>query len=414
MKKNGNKPNGYIIGLTMHSYATFFHRKPLPLPQKTGKTTNMAENLLGKYVWLMDVLLRYKRLTFQEINNLWQRSELGSGDELPLRTFHNHRKAIKDIFDVYIECNRNDGHHYYIDEPERIKNNHLRNWLVSSYATLNQIQADNKLENRILFENIPSGQTWLTTLAEAMRYNKVLNITHQGFGKPEAHTFEIEPYALKVVKRRWYVVARNPYYSEKNKEKKIKPGDVYLVYALDRISDIQDTGKTFKMKKDFDIDQFFEGCCGVITSDEPVQRIVIAAYEGFADYLRTLPLHESQQEIGGDENARLFEYYLKPTLDFYLSVLAHGDQIEVLEPEPVRKKCAAKSISSCLSIRKRPEIQTKDKTARSPARHPTCRPITPEQTADEKLSAYVKTKHPQHHCRWKQAAQPADENSSEL
>ena len=139
---------------------------------------------------------------------------------------------------------------------------HLRNWLISSYATLNQIQADNKLENRILFENIPSGQTWLTTLAEAMRYNKVLNITHQGFGKPEAHTFEIEPYALKVVKRRWYVVARNPYYSEKNKEKKIKPGDVYLVYALDRISDIQDTGKTFKMKKDFDIDQFFEGCCG--------------------------------------------------------------------------------------------------------------------------------------------------------
>lgn len=319
------------------------------MPQKTGKTTNMAENLLGKYVWLMDILLRYKRLTFQEINNLWQRSESGSGDELPLRTFHNHRKAIKDIFDVYIECNRNDGYHYYIDEPERIKNNNLRSWLISSYATLNQIQADNKLENRILFENIPSGQTWLTTLAEAMRHNKVLNITHQGFGKPEAHTFEIEPYALKVVKRRWYVVARNPYYSEKNKEKKIKPGDVYLVYALDRISDIQDTGKTFKMKKDFDIDQFFEGCCGVITSDEPVQRIVIAAYEGFADYLRTLPLHESQHEIGGDGNATLFEYALKPTLDFYLSVLAHGDQIEVLEPEEVRNEMR-RQIQQLLSL----------------------------------------------------------------
>ena len=214
---------------------------------------------------------------------------------------------------------------------------------------MNQIQADNKLENRILFENIPSGQTWLTTLAEAMRYNKVLNITHQGFGKPEAHTFEIEPYALKVVKRRWYVVARNPYYSEKNKEKKIKPGDVYLVYSLDRISDIQDTGKTFKMKKDFDIDQFFEGCCGVITSDEPVQRIVIAAYEGFADYLRTLPLHESQHEIGGDGNATLFEYALKPTLDFYLSVLAHGDQIEVLKPEAVRNEMR-RQIQQLLSL----------------------------------------------------------------
>lgn len=171
-----------------------------------------------------------------------------------------------------------------------------------------------------------------------MRRNHVLSITHQGFGQPEANTFEIEPYCLKVVKRRWYVVARSPYYSERNKEKGIKPADVYRVYALDRISDIQDTGKTFKMKKDFDINHYFEGCCGVITSDEPIQRIVLLAYGGFADYLRTLPLHESQREIEGDDESTLFEYHLKPTFDFYQLVLAQGDQVEVLEPESVRNE----------------------------------------------------------------------------
>ena len=123
------------------------------------------------------------------------------------------------------------------------------------------------MEDRIIFEEIPSGQTWLTCIADAMRRNRVLSITHQGFGKPEPSTFEIEPYCLKVVKRRWYVVARSPYYSDRNKEKGIKPTDVYRVYALDRISDIQDTGKTFKMKKNFNINQYFEGCCGVITSN---------------------------------------------------------------------------------------------------------------------------------------------------
>lgn len=91
-----------------------------------------------------------------------------------------------------------------------------------------------------------------------MRRSHVLSITHQGFGKPEPSTFEIEPYCLKVVKRRWYVVARSPYYSDRNKERGIKPADVYRVYALDRISDIQDTGKTFKMKKDFDINHYFK------------------------------------------------------------------------------------------------------------------------------------------------------------
>ena len=56
----------------------------------------MAANLLGRYVWLMDILRRHKRLTFEEINELWQESGLSYGEELPLKTFHNHKKAIKD------------------------------------------------------------------------------------------------------------------------------------------------------------------------------------------------------------------------------------------------------------------------------------------------------------------------------
>ena len=296
----------------------------------------MAANLFGRYVWLVDILLRYRRLTYQEISDLWQESGLSYGEPLPLRTFHNHQKAVADIFGVDIKCDAGDGYRYYIAEPERLRGNNLRSWLISSYATLNQIQADSRLEERIIFEDIPSGQTWLTRITEAMRANRVLRITHQGFGKPYPNTFEIEPYFLKVVKRRWYVVAHNPYYSERNKAKGVKPDDVYLVYALDRISCIEDTDKTFKMKKDFDVDRYFEGCCGVITSDERPQRIVVKAYGGFADYLRTLPLHESQREIKSDDESTIFEYHLKPTFDFYQIVLAQGDQMEVLEPEEVR------------------------------------------------------------------------------
>lgn len=72
--------------------------------------------------------------------------------------------------------------------------------------------------------------------------------------------------------------------------------------------------------------------------DGPIQRIVLLAYGGFADYLRTLPLHESQREIEGDDESTLFEYHLKPTFDFYQLVLAQGDQVEVLEPESVRNE----------------------------------------------------------------------------
>ena len=274
----------------------------------------MAANLFGRYVWLVDILQRHKRLTFQEINDLWKESDLGYGDDLPLRTFHNHQKAIKDIFDVYIECDKKDGYRYYIDEPERLEGNNLRNWLISSYATLNQIQADNKLENRILFEDIPSGQTWLTRITDAMRRDRVLRITHQGFYK------------------------RSPYYSNRNRERGVKPDDVYLAYALDRILNIEETGESFVVNKNFDANRYFEGCCGIITSDEPIERVVVRAYDGFANYLRTLPLHSSQRELKSDDESALFEYHVKPTFDFYQLVLAQGDQIEVLEPESVREE----------------------------------------------------------------------------
>ena len=307
----------------------------------------MASNLFGRYVWLIDTLRRYKRLTYEEINQLWQQSRLsyGEGDELPIRTFHNHRNAIFDIFDVEIRCDTKDCYKYYIDNPERLEGDGLRGWLIDSYSMLNQIQSDHKLEGRILFEEIPSGHIWLMTMTNAIRQNRVLTITHQGFAKSEANTFEIEPYYLKVVKRRWYVIARSPYYSDRNTRKNEVDGgdrttDVFLVYALDRISDIQETDKTFTMDESFSIEEYFKGCCGIITSDEEPIKVIIKAYYNGPDYLRTLPLHESQIELKTreEDEACYFQYEICPTFDFYQTLLAQADQIEVIEPECVRKE----------------------------------------------------------------------------
>ena len=75
---------------------------------------------------------------------------------------------------------------------------------------MNQIQADSKLQGRILFEHVPSGRKWLNVIAEAMRHGKVIQMTYQAFGRPEAYSFEAEPYYLKVANRRWYLLARSP------------------------------------------------------------------------------------------------------------------------------------------------------------------------------------------------------------
>lgn len=308
----------------------------------------MAANIFGRYVWLVDTILKHKQLTFEEINRRWQLSGLsyGEGDELPLRTFHNHRQAIRDIFDIDIECDKRNGYKYYIRHPDRLGNDNLRRWLLDSYATLNQIQAEKKLSGRIIFENIPSGNHWLTTIVDAMRRNHVITVTHRGFNRPEAKTFQVEPYFLKVVNRRWYLLGRSPYYSARNRAEGREPEDVYRIYALDRISEVVEEEETFSMKEDFDIDRYFDGCCGVIVSEEPPVEVVLRADRYFADYLRTLPLHASQRELDSPDGVARFAYRVRLTYDFYQLLLAQGTQIEVLSPESVREEM--KNLSQAL------------------------------------------------------------------
>ena len=305
----------------------------------------MAANLFGRYVWLIEQFRRYGRLTYEEINEHWQRSGLsyGEDDTLALRTFHNHRKAILDIFNVEIICDAKDGYKYRIDHPEDLESDNLRIWLIDSYTVMNQVQADRKLKDRILFEEVPSGHKWLQTIIDAMRNNHVLHVKHSSFKGTEVHEFDMEPYFLKVVKRRWYVLARSPYYSELNRRKNSADGgnrneDVFMLYALDRIHECVPTQSTFHMKEDFDSKEYFRGCYGIIRSEEEAVRIVLKSYYKGPDYLRTLPLHESQRELEVKDDATYFEITVRPTYDLYQTLLAQADQLEVIEPESVRNQ----------------------------------------------------------------------------
>lgn len=167
-----------------------------------------------------------------------------------------------------------------------------------------------------------------------------MEITHQGFGKDYANTFEIEPYCLKVVNRRWYIIANNPYYVELNRkhqrEDGYTPRKEIRAYGLDRITGASILDTPFKIKEGFDMKMFYKGCTGIIPSDDPIEHVVIKAYWNAPDYLRTLPLHESQQELDSNEESTTFSYDVKLTYDFMQLIMQQGDQVEVLEPKTLR------------------------------------------------------------------------------
>lgn len=287
--------------------------------------------LFNRYVWLVDTIYRAGRISFEEINERWQRSSLNeTGEELPLKTFHNHKNAIQQMFDINIECDRRGGYLYYIEHAEDMERGGVRTWLLNTFAVNHLINESHHLKRRILFEEIPSGQRFLTQIIEAMRDNLTLELTYQSFWNNTASTFEVAPYCVKVFRQRWYVVACS------------LSDERLRVYALDRIQELRTTENTFTLPEDFDPEAYFADSFGVVVDEKcAVERVKIRVQGIQRQYIRTLPLHASQKEVETAEDASVFEFYLRPTLDFQQELLTHAvnaeEDIEVLEPQWLRE-----------------------------------------------------------------------------
>lgn len=286
----------------------------------------MAKDLFNRYIWLVDTIYRADGITYEEINEKWQRSSLNEGEELPLKTFHNHRKAIEETFDINIVCDRRNGYKYYIENVDDIEKGGVRTWLLNTFAVNNLINESHHLKHRIKFENIPSGQKYLTPLIEAMRENRSVEITYRSFWKKESHTAEVEPYFVKVFRQRWYVIARNVM------------KDAIRVYSLDRIMKLEETENTFAVPEDFSPEDFFYNCFGVVKDDEEKrpEKITLRVHGTKRDYIRSLPLHHSQVETATEKEYSDFTYYIAPTYDFIQEILSHGYEMEVRSPSHLR------------------------------------------------------------------------------
>lgn len=285
----------------------------------------MTKNLFNRYIWLMDTIHRAGRITFEEINSKWLRNSMSEGLELPLKTFHNHRKAIEDIFGINITCDRKDGYRYYIENSEELNGNGIRAWLLNTFAVNNLINESQDLKNRILLEDIPSGQQYLQTVIESMRDGLTLRMTYKSFWKTNEHEVEVGPYFIKIFKQRWYMVAIVPAWN------------VLRTYALDRILSLEPTQNSFELPKDFHPEEYFWNSFGVIRDEKyPPESIELKVYGKKRDYFRTLPLHHSQEEIETCEEYSIFRYFIAPTYDFIQEILSHGYEVEVVSPSNLK------------------------------------------------------------------------------
>ncbi len=109
-------------------------------------------------------------------------------------------------------------------------------------------------------------------------------------------------------------------------------------YALDRMLAVEISDETFEMPEGFSPEAYFAEYYGITTDGTPMDHVVIRAYGNIPNYLRTLPLHASQNEVAHTDEYTDFSYDIRPSVDFILELMSYTGDLEVLEPLGLRQK----------------------------------------------------------------------------
>lgn len=296
----------------------------------------MVALLLKRYLWLVDTLRKSPEgLTLAEINDRWSDSGLykDCGEtEIDRRTFYNHRIAISEQFGIDIETIKAGPYSRYRIDIDSLNHSQTIEWLLSALAIENVIARSRDISNKILLEPADKGASYLNDIVAALKSNFILEIDYQSFhiGSPGHKSVLIEPLALKMFKRRWYLLSG-----------KSENGELRL-YALDRMGACRLTDNRFDYPAGFSPAEYFSNYFGVSTdgyTSKPC-RVVLRAYSELPRYLESQPLHTTQETATVGDNYTDFSYYLIPSFDFVQEILLHCEQLEVVSPLSLRQHVA--------------------------------------------------------------------------
>lgn len=284
-----------------------------------------ASDIFRQLVWLINTLKRRGDMTLRQLSDKWIADGVADGNPLSRSTFNRHREEISAMFGLDIQCRAEGEHAYYISNPEVLKEGSVEHWLLSTLTVGGALQTSLALKDRIMLEDVPSGEDFLLKIIEGIRNNKKLSVSYKRFDRTETTSVMLAPYCLKLFSQRWYVLAHN--------------GKHLTIYALDRMHSVELSDEAAGVPAGFDAASYFADYFGVLLDTTPVADVVVRAYGTTADYLRTLPLHHSQREVPTDSpDCSVFALHLCPTFDFVQRLLMQGPTLEVIEPKWLREQ----------------------------------------------------------------------------
>jgi len=275
-----------------------------------------------RYIAIIKKLRNHKEATFESIVDYLERdAEIYSyNTQMSKRTFQRDLQEILSIFNIEIKYDFSDQVYRIVEEEEQ---RDMNNRMLEALDILNLCNMSDKASPYVVFEKRrPRGTANFNGMLHAIQHNKEISFTYEKFWDEQKHTRNVDPYALRESHNRWYLVAKD------HKDGIIK------TFGLDRLTELQISSQTFRSPKGLDPHESFRHCFGVLAEDkhEP-EEVVLSIEPHQGKYIKTFPLHESQQILTDNEKELRIKLHIYLSRDFIMELLSLGDTLKVVAPK---------------------------------------------------------------------------------
>ncbi len=286
---------------------------------------------MAKKVFFLRYTLELKRLqqgraTFKELSE-YLNSHSEFTDEVigfSKRTFQRDMQDIRAIFNIDILYDRK-SKAYFIDSVDKST---TTDRMLETFEMFNALNLTDDLLHFIQFEKRkPQGIHHFHGLLRCIKNHFVVNFPYHKYDDDIIVKREVEPYALKEFKSRWYLIAKDQ-------------NDSYVkTFGLDRIQELNITKKKFAPPENFNANNLYKDYFGIVNSSKDKAEEIILSFDNFnGKYIKSFPLHESQQIIVDNENETRIKLFLHATFDFEIELLSHGDRVKIISPDRLKNR----------------------------------------------------------------------------
>jgi predicted DNA-binding transcriptional regulator YafY len=287
---------------------------------------------ISRYLLILKKLKAKPFCSFEELQNYFDKQVdfLQMQDDtlyvgFSKRTFQRDIKEIRNIFGVDIEYSKSQKG-YFISQNEMENMNFQR--MIEAFDMFNSLNLAQDLKPFIHLEKRrPQGTENLYGLLHAIKNKLQIKFSYQKFWEDESNIRTAEPYALKEFKNRWYVLAKD------------MTDEIIKSFALDRLSNLDITKKSFDYPKTFDIEENYRYCFGIISPNGKKPEEIILSFDPYqGKYIKSLPLHDTQQVLIDSEKELQVKLKLCITFDFVMELLSFADNMKVIKPKSLIKE----------------------------------------------------------------------------